>query len=392
MWSNQLWRMISGALVAWSGVLPISAMKAEKLGAWRVYIGTYSQGESGGIFQAVLNPVDGTLSEPQLAAQAVNPSFVAIHPNRRFLYAIGQADMVEGKPVRGAVAFAINAKTGMLTRLNARSSEGAGPCHLVVDSAGRNVLIANYGGGSVAVLPIRPDGRLEPASAFVQHEGRSIHPRRQTGPHAHSINLDAAGRFAFVADLGLDQVLVYAFSPEAGTLTPHAPPFVKVAPGAGPRHFAFHPTGRFAYVINELDSTMTSFAYDARQGRLTSLQTVSTLPAGFTEENTTAEVVVHPSGDFVYGSNRGHDSIAAFRIDRETGHLTPLGHTSTGGKTPRNFAMDPHGRFILAENQDSDSVVVLRVDPETGTLAPTGSRITVPAPVCIRMMPIQNNP
>jgi len=392
MWSNQLWRMISGALVAWSGVLPISAMKAEKLGAWRVYIGTNSQGESGGIFQAVLNPVDGTLSEPQLAAQAVNPSFVAIHPNRRFLYAIGQADMVEGKPVRGAVAFAINAKTGMLTRLNARSSEGAGPCHLVVDSAGRNVLIANYGGGSVAVLPIRPDGRLEPASAFVQHEGRSIHPRRQTGPHAHSINLDAAGRFAFVADLGLDQVLVYAFSPEAGTLTPHAPPFVKVAPGAGPRHFAFHPTGRFAYVINELDSTMTSFAYDARQGRLTSLQTVSTLPAGFTEENTTAEVVVHPSGDFVYGSNRGHDSIAAFRIDPETGHLAPLGHTSTGGKTPRNFAMDPHGRFILAENQDSDSVVVLRVDPETGTLAPTGSRITVPAPVCIRMMPIQNNP
>ncbi len=386
--TNQLWQMLPVAIFTCLGAFG-SAVMAEEPAAWRVYIGTYSEGENGGIFQAILNPADGTLSEPKLAAQAVKPSFVAIHPSQKFLYAIGQAGIVDGKPVRGAVAYSIDAKTGMLTRLNAQSSEGAGPCHLTVDKAGRNVLMANYSGGSVSVLPIRPDGLLEPASAFIQHEGHSVDPRRQAGPHAHSINLDAANRFAFVADLGLDQMLVYEFSSDDGSLAPNTPPFTKVAPGAGPRHFAFHPTERFAYVINELDCTITVFAYDAKQGRLTVLESVPTLPAGFTEKNTTAEVVVHPSGKFVYGSNRGHDSIAAFRIDQQTGRLTPLGHTSTGGNTPRNFAIDPLGRFILAENQDSDSIIVLRIDPETGALEPTGSRVTVPSPVCVRMMPLE---
>lgn len=381
-----LWQMIPGAVLACSGALA-SAVVADEPTAWTIYIGTYSRGEGGGIYRAVLDANNGTLSEPELAAETPNPSFLAIHPNRKFLYAVGEAGLTPGKPEGGVVAFAIEPKTGNLARLNAQSSGGRGPCHLIVDNAGRNVLVANYGGGSAAVLPIGPDGLLRPASAFVQHEGSSVDPRRQTAPHAHSINLDPANRFAFVADLGLDQVLIYQFSSEAGTLKPNAPPFAKVAPGAGPRHFAFHPTGRFAYVINELNSTLTAFTYDAQQGRLTLLETASTLPAGFEGSNTTAEVVVHPSGNFVYGSNRGHDSLACFRIDQQTGKLTLMGHTPTGGETPRNFAIDPAGRFVLAENQASNSVVVFRVELETGALAPTGSQITVPAPVCIRMMP-----
>ncbi len=375
------------ALGAAAWVADAAAEDTEQPAGWSVYIGTYTRGESRGIYRAVLCATDGILSEPELAAETANPSFLAIHPNRRFLYAVGEAGTFEGRPEGGVVAFAIDAQTGMLTRLNAQSSGGRGPCHLVVDGAGRNVLVANYGGGSVAVLRIGPDGRLRPASALMQHEGRSVHPRRQTAPYAHSVNLDAANRFAFVADLGLDQVLVYRFRSEAGTLERHNPPFARVAPGAGPRHFAFHPSGRFAYVINELDCTITAFAYDAEQGRLHTLHSVPTLPDDFDGENTTAEIVVHPSGRFVYGSNRGHDSIAGFRVDEETGRLAPIGHTPTGGQTPRNFALDPPGRFLLAQNQASDSVVVFRIDPETGDLAPTGSRMTVPSPVCIRMMP-----
>ncbi len=387
MKTNRRWQTISCGLLALWASMTTAAVLAEEPAAWAVYIGTYTRGESRGIYRSVLDATDGTLSEPELAAETPNPSFLAIHPNRRFLYAVGEAGMFEGRPVGGVVAFSIDSETGKLTQLNAQSSEGRGPCHLVVDAAGRNVLVANYGGGSAAVLPIERDGRLRPASAFVQHEGSSVHPRRQTAPHAHAINLDPANRFAFVADLGLDQVLVYRFSSEAGTLQPHNPPFAKVVPGAGPRHFAFHPTGRFAYVINELDCTITAFAYDAEKGQLQTLHSVATLPVDFDGDNTTAEIVVHPSGKFVYGSNRGHDSIAAFRIDRETGRLRPIGHTSTGGQTPRNFALDPLGRFLLAQNQASDSVVVFRIDPETGGLEPTGSSITVPSPVCIRMMP-----
>lgn len=389
MKANQLWRAVSCAVLACLGAMVPAAAMAEEPAAWAVYIGTYTRGESLGIYRSVLDAADGKLSEPELAAETTNPSFLAIHPNQRLLYAVGEAGVFDGKPVGGVVAFAIVPETGKLTQLNAQSSAGPGPCHLVVDDAGRNVLVANYSGGSVAVLPIGSDGRLQPASAFVQHEGSSVNPRRQTAPHAHSVNLDAANRFAFVADLGLDKILVYHFSSEAGALLPHTTPAVAVAPGAGPRHFAFHPTSRFAYVINELDCTITAFAYDAEKGQLNTLHSVTTLPADFDGDNTTAEIVVHPSGKFVYGSNRGHDSIAGFRIDQETGRLTPIGHTPTGGQTPRNFAIDPAGRFLLAQNQASDSVVVLRIDPETGALEPTGSHITVPSPVCIRMMPIQ---
>jgi 6-phosphogluconolactonase len=282
-------------------------------------------------------------------------------------------------------AFAIDPKSGKLTSLNQESSGGAGPCHLIVDGAGRCVLVANYGGGSVAALPIHPDGRIAHASAFVRHQGKSVDPRRQDKPYAHSINLDAAGRFAFAADLGADKVFVYRYDGARGTLVANDPPAAKVAPGAGPRHFAFHPNGRAAYVINELDSTVTAFRYDPEKGILTETQAVSTLPSGFTGKSWTAEVVVHPSGKFLYGSNRGHDSIAIFAIDA-SGKLTVVGHQPTQGKTPRNFAVDPTGRFLLAANQDSNTIVLFRIDRQRGRLEPTGDVVEAPMPVCIKMM------
>jgi 6-phosphogluconolactonase len=246
--------------------------------------------------------------------------------------------------------------------------------------------VANYGGGSVACLPIGEDGRLGDATAFIQHKGSSVNPQRQREPHAHSINLDAANRFAFVADLGLDKVLVYRFDPSAGTLEPNDPPAAVIASGSGPRHFAFHPSGRFAYVINELNSTVTAFAYDAERGTLQTLQTVTTLPEGFDGKSFPAEVQVHPSGKFLYGSNRGHDSIACFAIDAATGRLTPIGHEPTQGKNPRNFGIDPTGAYLLAANQDGDNVVAFRIDPATGKLSPTGQSIRVPMPVCVKFM------
>jgi 6-phosphogluconolactonase len=274
-----------------------------------------------------------------------------------------------------------------LKQLNQESSAGAGPCHLVVDATGKNLLVANYSSGSVAVLPIAQNGEIKPASSVIQHKGKGTDPGRQEGPHAHSINLDSANRFAFAADLGLDKVFIYAFDPAAGTIAPNASPFGKVAPGSGPRHFAFHPGGKHAYVINEMANTVTAFAYDPGAGSLTEIQTISTLPADFKGTSYTAEVQVHPSGKFLYGSNRGHDSIAVFAIDQKTGALKFLEAEPTQGKNPRNFALDPTGAFLLAENQDSDSIVVFRIDPTTGKLSPTGTKITLPMPVCIKMIP-----
>ncbi len=353
----------------------------------RVYIGTYTGANSKGIYLSQLDLKTGELSEPQLAAEIENPSFLAIHPSRRYLYAVGELSNFNGQKGGAVSAFAIDEKTGRLTLLNQQSSGGGGPCHVVVDQPGKHVLTANYGGGSVCVLPIDGDGRLGSATAFVQHEGSGANPQRQDRPHAHSINLDAANRFAVAADLGLDKVLVYRFDAQKGTLAPNDPPFAAVAAGAGPRHFAFHPNGRNAYVINEIHLTVTAFAYDAEHGVLKEIQTLSTIPAGTdTKGLSTAEVVVHPSGKFLYGSNRGHDTIAIFTIDQDTGKLTAVGHEPTGGKTPRNFAVDPTGTFLLAENQASGTIVVFRIDPKTGELDPTGDTIEVPSPVCVRML------
>ncbi len=266
-------------------------------------------------------------------------------------------------------------------------SGGADPCYVSFDQTGKYLLVANYTGGNVSVFPIAPDGRIGRASAFVQHTGSGPNKERQEGPHAHYIATSADNRFVFVVDLGLDEVVVYRFDPAKGSLTPNDPPFAKLAPGAGPRHLAFHPNGKFAYVLNEVNSTVTAFAYDAKNGSFSTLQTLSTIPKDFTAHNDTAEIVVHPSGKFLYASNRGHDSIAEFTIDPAKGTLTLAGDFSTQGKTPRNFALDPTGKVLLAANQESNNIVVFRIDQFTGALAATGQVAQVPAPVDIVFVP-----
>jgi 6-phosphogluconolactonase len=359
-----------------------------------VYFGTYTGPASKGIYVSRFDTATGGLTPPELAAETPNPSFLAAGPDGRFLYAVNEVGEFQGKKSGFASAFAIDRATGRLALLNQSSTGGADPCYATVDRSGRSLLLANYSGGSVAALPIGPDGRLGAASAVVQHKGSSVDRERQEGPHAHSIDLDAANRFALVDDLGLDKVLVYRFDPARGTLTPHDPPSASVAPGAGPRHLAFHPDGRHVYVINEMQLTITAFRYDAERGVLEQARTLSTLPAGVAPrpEYSTAEVRVHPSGRFLYGSNRGHDSIAVFAIDRETGALTPVEHVSTGGKTPRNFTLDPTGAYLLAANQGSDSVVVFRVDADTGRLQATGQTLHVSSPVCVTFVGALSSP
>lgn len=355
---------------------------------YRVYFGNYTRPPEGGIFQATFDAETGKLSPAALAGPATNASFLAIHPSRKFLYAVGEISDFNGQKTGGVSAFAIDPQTGKLTLLNAQSSTGAGPCHISLDQAAKTAFVANYGGGSVASLPINADGTLEPAASSIQHVGSSVNPRRQKEPHAHSINLDPQNKFVFAADLGLDKVLVYRYDAATHTLTPNTPPAGAVAPGAGPRHFAFHPSSRFAYVINELDNTVTAFAYDSAKGTLTEIQAISTLPEGFDGTSYTAEVVVHPSGKFLYGSNRGHDSLAVFQIDQETGKLTARGQVPIGGKTPRNFAIDPTGKWVLAGGQGTNNVTVFAVNQESGELTATGQSIDVPSPVCIRFLQI----
>jgi 6-phosphogluconolactonase len=350
---------------------------------WGVYFGTYTGPKSKGIYRSTFDPTDGKLGPPELAAEAVNPTFLAVHPSRPLLYAANEIGDFRGRKAGAVSAMAIQAGSGKLTLLNQQSSQGPGPCHVSVDRTGRFVLAANYGGGSVACLPIQSYGRLGAATSFVQHQGSGPNRQRQEGPHAHQILSDPEGGFIFVPDLGLDKILIYRLDRAQGTLLANDPPSASTAPGAGPRHLAFLPDSRFAYAIDELDSTVTVFRYLPALGSLQRLQSVSTLPPGFHGRNSPAEVAVHPSGKFLYGSNRGHDSIAIFAIDAASGKLRPLGHQPTGGKSPRNFSLDPSGKYLLAANQDSDNVVVFRIDAATGLLHPTGQSLAVPAPVCI---------
>ncbi len=351
-----------------------------------VYFGTGGRA-SKGVYTARFDSATGKLSEPRLAGEAVNPSFVAIHPSLKYLYAVGETG---GRGREGTVsAFAINRKTGDLTKLNTVSSAGAGPAHLTVDKTGKDVLVANYGGGSVAVLPIKPDGSLAEHSAFIQHSGHSVDKERQGKPYAHSVNVSPDNRFAIVADLGLDEVLVYRFDAEKGTLVPNDPPFAKVPPGSGPRHFTFHPSGKFAYVINEMGSTVTAFRWDAKRGVLTEIQTISTLPKDFSGRNYDAEVITDRKGRFLYGSNRGHDSIALFDINQSKGTLKFVETVSTEGKYPRNFNLDPTGAWMLVGNQNTNNVVVYKVDAKTGRMTPTGQQVQAPSPICIRFVPAE---
>jgi 6-phosphogluconolactonase len=266
--------------------------------------------------------------------------------------------------------------------MNTVASRGADPCHLTVDKNGSHVLVANYTGGSVAVLPVKA-GMLGEASAFLQHHGSSVDPNRQHEPHAHNVVLTPDNRFAVVADLGLDKLMVYRYDLENGKLSPNDPPFGSVKPGSGPRHIALHPNGRWAYVINEMGNTITAFDWDADKGSFHELQTVTTLPKDFNGENTTAELAMHPKGRYLYGSNRGHDSIAVYAIDPGKGVLTLIEDVPTLGKEPRNFALDPTGAYLFAANQNSNTVVVFRVNPSNGRLTPTGEKVAVMSPVCV---------
>ena len=382
-------------LAAGVAILSVTAFgqagRSSSSGDMLVYFGTYTGEKSKGVYVSRLDLASGALSRPELAAETASPSFLAVHPSQNFLYAINEIGNFQGKESGSVSGFAIDRNSGQLRALNQQPSVGRGPAHLVVDKAGRNVLVANYGGGSVAVVPIATDGTLKPPSAFIQHTGGSVDPQRQKGPHAHSINLDPANRFAYAADLGLDKVLVYRFDADKGSLVANDPPFAQVAPGAGPRHFAIHPNG-FAYVINEMSMTVTAFRRDTERGSLTELQTLSTLPPGQSVASgfSTADVQVHPSGRFLYGSNRGHDSIVVFTIDQNSGRLTYLENRPTQGSTPRGFGIDPSGSYLLAANQRSDSVVVFRIDKQTGRLTPTGHTIEVGAPVCVKFVERRN--
>ncbi len=346
-----------------------------------VYFGTGAEA----IYVSEFDPATGELTDPAMAAELPRPNFLAIHPDGEHLYAASRIENAEGEQVSVAVAYAIYRETGALNRLNDVDARGAGSCHLNVDATGKMLAIANYASGSVTAMTIGSDGRLGEVSGFIQHEGSSVNPDRQQGPHAHSVNFSPDNRFVIAADLGLDKVLAYRVDPQTGSLEANDPPGIGVAPGGGPRHFTFHPNGKNAYVINEMASTVTAFDYDAAAGSFAELQTISTLPADFDGASTTAEVLVHPSGKFLYGSNRGHDSIALFRI-ADDGMLTAVEQTSSGGVTPRNFRIGPEGKFLFAANQQTNNVVLFRIDQESGRLTPAGRELEMPNPMCVRFV------
>jgi 6-phosphogluconolactonase len=364
---------------------------ASKKGTYVMYVGTYTQegSTSKGIYAYRFDPGTVQLTSIGLAAETTNPSFLAVHPNHRFLYAVNEIGNYEGQKSGAVSAFAIDKATGKLTLLNQVASGGADPCYIIVDKGGKFVLVANYTGGSIAAFPIKEDGSLDKPSAFIQHTGHGTNPKRQEAPHAHSIDLSPDNRFAIVDDLGLDETLVYKFDSAKGSLTLNDPPFAKAEPGAGPRHFALHPSGKFGYVINEMGSTVSVFQYDAANGVLHPVQTVSTIPKDFTALNESAEIEVHPSGKFLYASNRGHDSIAVFAIDPNKGTLTLIEYVPTKGESPRNFAIDPTGRLLFAANEKSDNIVEFRINAQTGRLAPTGKVLDISQPVCIKFVPIK---
>jgi 6-phosphogluconolactonase len=348
-----------------------------------LYTGTYADNNADSIFLYSMDAETGALESAGAFKAGANPSFLAPGATGRFLYAVNEGGVSAGEPGGAVSAFSIEDKTGALTLLNRQPSKGTSPCHVSLDRSGRFVLVANYSSGTIAVLPVAEDGKLNPAVQTVQHKGKGTNPGRQEGPHAHFIMADPDNRFVLACDLGIDKVLVYGFDSAAGGLTPAGE--AALPPGSGPRHLDFHPNGRFVYVISELTSTMSVFSYAAETGTLTRLQTLSALPDGFKGSSSCAEVFVHPSGKFVYGSNRGHDSIAIFTADEATGQLTAAGHESTRGRNPRSFVIDPGGAYLLAANQDGNSVVVFRIDQQTGGLTYLQT-VTVPKPVCLKFL------
>jgi 6-phosphogluconolactonase len=358
------------------------ALPAQAQNSWFMYVGTYTRAASKGIYGYRYNSASGKATPIGLVAETSNPTFLAVHPNHRFLYAVNEDSKYQDEAAGSVSAFAIDGVTGQLKLLNRVSSKGTGPCHVSLDHTAKWLFVSNYAGGSLAAYPVHDDGSLGEAANFFQNAGSSANAQRQAGPHAHVAMVSPDNRRVLVADLGLDQILSYRLDRAKG-LTPDTPPFTKVAPGSGPRHLVFSSDGRFVYLLNEIASNIIVFRYDAASGSLTELQTIKTLPDDFSGNNTTAEIELHPSGKFLYASNRGHNSIAIFSVDSTKGTLTALNRVSTQGKTPRNFAFDPSGSFLLAANQDTNNVVTFRADRATGALTPTGDTLDVPWPVSI---------
>lgn len=372
----------AGGLVGYATLAGACSPSSARQTASRMYIGTYTRGGSQGIYRASFDPVSGAVRLDGVAAELENPSYLAVNPDRSRLYAVSEVADFQGTDGGGVVAFAIEADGG-LRELGRQPTQGAHPCYVSVDPAGEFVMVANYSSGNAALFRLEADGSLAPAADVVQHRGSGPNARRQEGPHAHCIMMGPEERYVFVVDLGIDRVVGYVLDRKGARLVP-APEDAGVAArsGAGPRHLTFHSDGRRAFLINELDSTLTALSYDPDSGSMESVGTVSTLPPDFTGDNTCADVHVSSSGRFVYGSNRGHDSIAVFTIE-DDGRLTLVQHQSTLGRTPRNFAIAPGGDFLIAANQDSSSLVTFAIDQATGRLSPVGDPVEVPTPVCV---------
>jgi 6-phosphogluconolactonase len=382
---------VAARLLAPLALFAVPAVLAQQ-GKTLFYVGTYTESGTGsrGIYAYTLDAATGEAKPLGLAAETTNPSFVALSPDSRFLYAVNEVDNYAGGHSGAVSAFAVDRPTGRLTFLNQVGSRGASPCYIIVDKSGRHVLVANYVGDSVAVFPILEDGKLGEASDFIaRRSGHGANPKRQEAPHAHSIDLSPNNHFGFVNDLGLDEMFAYKFDAANGTLTPNNPPVVNFDPGSGPRHLVFGPRARFAYAITELSNTITVFAFDQRMGTLLPRQRVSTLPKDFTGGSDASEIRMAPSGKFLYASNRRHDSIAVFAVDSQTGTLTPVGFTPTQGTIPRSFDIDPSGNFLVVANQKSDNLVFFHIDQSTGRLTPTGQTLKVNAPVCVKFMAVR---
>lgn len=353
-----------------------------------VYFGTYTGGGSKGIYRSILDETTGKLSDLVLAAELENPSFLVVSPDQNYLFAVSENGKFKGEEGGGVSSFAIG-EDGGLTLISQVNSGGGAPCHISTDAQGKCLLVANYMGGSISSYQIAADGKLvaPAAGGFIQHEGQGAQLPRQASPHAHSVNVDPSGKRAFVADLGLDKVLIYKLDAAAGTITPNDPAFLKLPDATGPRHFSFHPSGKWAYTNLEMSLEVAALSHDVKTGALEVLEIESTVPDGTERKgNSTAECLVHPTGKWVYVSNRGHNSIAVFAIDQKTGKLDFIEHESTQGEIPRNFGIDPSGKFLIAGNQRSDNVTVLKINQETGSLDPTGHEIKVPAAVCVRFL------
>lgn len=368
-----------------------------------IYVGTYTEpirfgtgavlrGKGKGIHILRMGEKTGALEMVGVMDGVVNPSYLTLDHSGKFLYAVNELKSYQDSPTGTVSAFAVDERTGGLRLLNIQPTGGTDPCHVTVDAERKHLFVANFMSGSVCVLRVREDGSLGEVSDFIQHQGASIDPVRQTGPHAHSVTLDRTNRIAFVPDLGLDKLFIYHFDPRRGVLQPNEVPWIEMKPGSGPRHVAPHPKGKFLYLINELNSTVAVLALDSTTWTPRVLQVLSTLPDGYHGDSTCADVQLSPSGEFLYASNRGHDSIAIFAVDQDSGLLREIAHVMTEGRTPRGFRIDPSGEFLLVANQDSDSIVTFRIDAVTGMLSPTGHVVQVPTPVCVTFrVPVANS-